>query len=90
MFYILRDGELSLETVIEYEQNVKYPIDAKCWEIKRTTKTMQYHIRHLAQGDYFGHEEILAGHLKRQTRVKCLTQARILYINKADLFQQFW
>jgi hypothetical protein len=40
VFYILREGKASLETVIEFEQNIKYPMDAKAWEIKRTTKTL--------------------------------------------------
>ena len=47
VFYIVREGELVHETVIDYTQSMKYPIDAKSWEIKRTTKTLQYQIRNL-------------------------------------------
>ena len=41
-------------------------------------------------GDYFGHEEIINGNEKRQTRVKCLTDVKIIYINKADFLKTFW
>jgi len=71
VLYILRDGTATIETIIEYEQNIKYPINTKGWEIKRTTKTLIYQIRQLKKGDYFGHEEILSGYKKRQTRVLC-------------------
>lgn len=59
VFYIVREGKLALETIIESEQNLKYPIDAKSWEVIKTKKVMQYHLRDLNIGDYFGHEEIL-------------------------------
>lgn len=39
-FYIVRYGELVLETIIEQETNMKFPIDTKSWEVKRTTKTL--------------------------------------------------
>ena len=92
MFYIVREGKLALETIIESEQNLKYPKDAKSWEVKKTTKVMQYHLRDLNQGDYFGHEEILSDKnlTKRQTRVKCLNSCQIIYINKDDLLNQFY
>lgn len=40
--YFLREGTASMESVMEYEKNIKYPIDAQKWEIKRTTKTLVY------------------------------------------------
>ena len=63
--YILREGTATIETVIEYETNIKFPIDAKSWEIKRTTKTLIYKIRTLKKGDYFGHEEVFLDLNKR-------------------------
>jgi len=47
VFYIVREGELVLETILEYEETLKFPVDAKSWELRRTTKTMQYKIRNL-------------------------------------------
>ena len=44
----------------------------------------------MISGDYFGHEEILTDKKFRQTRVKCLTRATVLQINKTDLLEQFW
>jgi len=45
VIYILRDGTATIETIIEHEQNIKYPINTKGWEIKRITKTLIYQIR---------------------------------------------
>ena len=89
MLYIVREGELSHETIIEHETNMKFPDGAKSWEVIRKTKTIQYHIRDLKQGDYFGHEEILTNQKLRATRVKCLTSATILFINKNDFLRSF-
>lgn len=71
------------------EQNIKYPIDAETWEIKRTLKRIIYSIRKLEKSDYFGHEEILSNQLKRTTQVICKTRCRILYINKTDFLEHF-
>ena len=57
--YFLREGTATMESIVEYEKNIKFPIDAQKWEIKRTTKTLVYQIRKLNKGDYFGHEEVL-------------------------------
>jgi hypothetical protein len=69
---------------------MKYPKDTKSWEIQRQTKILQYHIRDLSTAHYFGHEELLSTIKFRQSRVKCLTQCQILYINKDDFIEQFW
>lgn len=69
---------------------MKFPTNTQCYEVKRTTKTLQYLIRDLRQGDYFGHEEILSRKDRRQTRAKCLTNVKLLYINKVDFLNQFW
>ena len=65
IFYIVSEGRLVLETIVEQETNMKFPIENNGWEVKRKTKTMQYHIIDLKKGDYFGHEEILTGKQKR-------------------------
>mgnify|MGYP000875900538 CR=1 FL=1 len=61
VFYIVREGEAVQETVLELEENMKYPVDSESWEIKRTTKLVNYTIRILGKSDYFGHEEMLNG-----------------------------
>ena len=40
VFYIVREGTLVLETIIEEQNTFKYPVEAHGWEIKRTTKTL--------------------------------------------------
>lgn len=89
VFYIVREGKLEFETVIEAETAYKLPVDGKNWEVTRTKKTIQYHIRLINSGDYFGHEEILCGLTDRQTRVKCKSSCQILLINKEDVLRHF-
>jgi len=40
MLYIVREGQLAHETIIEHETNMKFPDGAKSWEIMRKTKTL--------------------------------------------------
>lgn len=93
-FYIVRDGELLHETILEYETTVKFPADTHSWELDQTTKTLQYHIRNIHQGEFFGHEEILTelkprgfrGRIEtelplRRSRVRALTKLKLLRIN---------
>ena len=40
MLYIVREGELSHETIIEHEINMKFPDGPKSWEVIRKTKTI--------------------------------------------------
>jgi CRP-like cAMP-binding protein len=86
-FYIVREGRLEFETAMEIETALKLPVDDKNWEVKRKRKTIQYHIRHVNAGEYFGHEEILNGLEIRQTRVKCLASTQLLQIKKAHLLK---
>ena len=75
--------------MIEVETAYKLPVDEKNWEVKRTMKTIQYHIRHMYTGDYFGHEEILSGLAVRQSRVKCRSSCKVFVINKEDVLRYF-
>lgn len=57
--YIVREGELIHDTILEVDTSVKFPSDCHSWEIDLTTRTIMYRVRDLAKGGYFGHEEIL-------------------------------
>lgn len=103
-FYIVREGELIMETLLEYETTVKFPADTHSWELDQTTKTIQYHIRDIHKGDFFGHEEMLheadlSSNTRRRkiiedmplrkSRVRAMNQVKLLYINYADFKEQF-
>lgn len=58
-FYFLKEGKISIETVIEIESFYRFPIDKKKWELRRTTQRILYKIKEVNKGQIFGHEEIL-------------------------------
>lgn len=96
--YIVREGQLVHDTIIEHDSAVKFPCDTNSWEIDLTTKTILYNLRTISKGDYFGHEEILNYHKldadmviipKRCSRVRALTNSNIIEIDWADFMKEF-
>lgn len=70
--------------------SIKIPINNEQWEVKRKIKVLQYHIRSVQHGGYFGHEEILSDNLdKRVTRARTLNNVTVYYINKREFLKQF-
>lgn len=88
-FFIVREGELVHETIFDSQSTIKYPFDKHSWKIEQTTKTIQYKVRDLTKGDYFGSEEILNLEMKRRTRVLCKTEAKIYIVSFEDLKGNF-
>ena len=88
-FYIIKSGELDVETVIQQQRSIKIPINDTAWEIKRQTKILQYRIRTLCAGDYFGHQEMLSRIEKRQTVVRAKTNCTLFYINADEVLSSF-
>jgi len=41
-FYLVREGKLTMETIIEIESFFKFPVDRHTWEIRKTTRRIQY------------------------------------------------
>ena len=37
-FYLVREGKLTMETIIEVESFFKFPVDRQTWEIRKTTR----------------------------------------------------
>ena len=58
-FYVVREGKLIMETIIEVESYYKYPTDKHEWEVRKKTKRLQYKLQDLGKGSIFGYEEML-------------------------------
>jgi len=82
--YVVRRGKLIMETVMEIDSYFRYPINKQTWEVRKRTRQIQYKMQNLWKGNIFGHEEILQGY-KRRTRVRCLTDCSLIYVNGDDL-----
>ena len=37
-FYVVREGKLTMETIIEVESFFKFPVDRQKWEVRKTTR----------------------------------------------------
>ena len=81
-FYIVRKGQLTMETIIEIDSYFRYPIDSRKWEVRKTTRQIRYRLTDLKKGALFGHEEILQGY-KRRCRVRCNTNCTLIFINRS-------
>ena len=83
-FYVVREGKLTMETIIEIDSFFKIPVDRNRWEIRKTTRRIQYKLQELSKGSMFGHEEMLLGY-DRRCRIRALTNCTLIYINKPEM-----
>jgi len=81
VFYIVKEGKLTMETVLEIDYFYKIPINSKQWHVRRTTKRLMYKLKDLTQGGMVGHEEMLQG-LDHKCRLRALTHCSLIYCNK--------
>jgi len=58
-FYIVKEGKIAIETVIEIESFYRFPIDKKKLEMCRVTQRILYKLKEVHKGQMFGYEEIL-------------------------------
>ena len=65
---------------MEIDNYFRFPIDKKCWEVRKNTRKVRYKLQSLWCGRIFGHEEILQGY-RRRCRVRCLTNCSLIYVN---------
>lgn len=77
-----------METIIEINNYYRFPIDKTSWEVRKKTRRIQYKLQELNKGAIFGHEEML-NNFERRSRVRALTNCKLIYINKMDLFKTF-
>ena len=73
-----------METIIEIDSFFKIPVDRSRWEIRKTTRRIQYKLQELSKGSMFGHEEMLMGY-DRRCRIRALTNCTLIYINKPEM-----
>ena len=83
-FYVVRGGKLTMETIIEIDSFFKIPVGRGRWEIRKTTRRIQYKLQELSKGSMFGHEEMLLGY-DRRCRIRALTNCTLIYINKPEM-----
>jgi len=69
-FYIVREGNLCMETIIETDSFYSFPIDNQKWQLRKQTRRIQYKLQELSKGDIFGHEEMLSEIPGRRCRVR--------------------
>ena len=87
-FYIVVEGKLCMETIIEINNYYRFPIDKTSWDLRKKTRRIQYKLQELNKGAIFGHEEML-NNFERRSRVRAITNCKLIYINKMDLFKTF-
>ena len=75
---------MTMETIIEVESFFKFPVDRQRWEVRKTTRRIQYKLQELSKGSMFGHEEMLQGYTRR-CRIRALTNCTLIYINKEEM-----
>jgi CRP-like cAMP-binding protein len=86
--YIVLEGRLTMETIIEIDNFFRFPVSKTEWEVRKRTRRIQYKLQELRRADIFGHEELLIG-IDRRTRVRALTDCKLIYINRDELYKTF-
>ena len=57
--YIVVEGRLCMETIIEIDNFFRFPVNKNEWEVRKRTRKIQYRLQELRKGAIFGHEEML-------------------------------
>lgn len=100
--YFVLEGQLKVEAQVTVEQEVKYPISQKQWELQTKKYLVTYMIKELRPGDFFGLEELVKiGFLKlegknkkikkvrRQLKVTAMKNSKLLYLTGSDFHKMF-
>lgn len=81
--YFLMRGELCLETELDIEQKIEFPIGMDQWQHQIKQRKVLYKIRIIQERELFGHQEIIkfirandyAHSIKRECRVKATAES---------------
>lgn len=87
-FYVVKEGKLTMETIIEIDSYFKFPVDRQVWEVRKQTRRIQYKLQDLAKGAHFGHEEMLQG-FDRRCRVRAISNCTLIYINAPSMMSRW-
>lgn len=87
-FYIVLKGALFMETIVDVQRQIRYPIGFHEWQTKTITKTIQYRVKVLDTGDMFGHQEIIYPEA-RTCKVTAVEDCAILQL-PASKFMDFF
>ena len=63
--FVLREGAVKIETIIEIDRFYKYPVKLDEWEIRKERFKIEYQLLNVKKGMFFGLEEVLNGVEKR-------------------------
>ena len=88
VFYIVRAGTLHMESVIEIEDAVRYPIARNQWEYRKVIRKISYRVKELKRGDMFGHDEIF-DECKRKATITSIDESELMYINLEEFLTFF-
>ena len=88
-FYILQEGHIELQIIIEIEKINKWPIGPKSWNIRKVKKKYAVKLKDLKDGQYFGEFEVLKS-CSRKMRALAMETCKCLVINSAELKDHYW
>lgn len=77
-----------MESVVEIDNTVRYPVGPREWEYKKVTRRLSYRVKELKRGDMFGHEEIY-DHVARRSTITSCEESELMYINLPDFLKYF-
>jgi signal-transduction protein with cAMP-binding, CBS, and nucleotidyltransferase domain len=80
-FYIIKEGNVQIQTEIKILEENKWPVSPREWNIRKVTKRIYYPIQSLYKLDYFGQIELIDKEL-RQTRAVAITDSVCFVINR--------
>lgn len=66
VMYILKCGQLVMESQVDIEHTNKYPVGLNEWETRNTCQTIEFQVRKFSTGEVFGHQELVEHILQEQ------------------------
>ena len=78
VFYVVMEGSVRLETLIETETYTKIPVAGDQWEVNKRAKKIKYRLKDIKPGELLGCEEIFANHDKRRSIATAIQDVKMI------------
>jgi CRP-like cAMP-binding protein len=88
-FYILKEGKVFIEAVVQNRKGNRWPIGPNEWEVATTTSRYLKNTRTCTRGDYFGEKELILD-VARKSRAVSKSDNTELLVLSADMFKKLF
>ena len=88
VFYLVMEGSVRLETLIETGSYTKIPVAGDQWEVNKRAKTIKYRLKDIKPGELLGCEEIFERQAERKSIATAIQDAKLIFF-RPSVIQEY-